>query len=115
MPLKHHSVIHFEAVKASSLRELAASEQRFFQGEVLVPDWIPPHLIKIPKVDIFTKCLELRGRLQDSSLAQSALKGEREGLIKARSKPKPRVSPLEVLFAGNEKRGHETLSASRTL
>ena len=108
-------VIRFDVVRAYSQHEVDQSLRPFFQGEVLVPDWIPPHLIKIPKVDIFTKSLELRGRLPDSNLAQSALKGEREGLIKARSKPKPRVSPLEVLFAGNEKRGHETFAASRTL
>ena len=45
------SVIHFGTVQASSQRTVAASEKSFFQGEVLVPDCIPPHLIKIPKVD----------------------------------------------------------------
>jgi hypothetical protein len=74
------SVIHFEAVKASSLRELAASEQRFFQGEVLVPDWIPPHLIKIPKVDAFTKPLELRGSLPEPNLVGCTLSGNEIGV-----------------------------------
>jgi hypothetical protein len=86
----------------------------FFQGEVLIPEWIPPHLIKIPKVDIFTKSLELRGRLPDSNLALSALRREREGLIKA-SEPKPRVSPIEVLSAGNGKSSHETFAAPKSL
>jgi hypothetical protein len=81
---------------------------------VLVPEWIPPHLIKIPKTDVFTKSLELRGRLPDSSLAKNAPKGEREGLIKA-SEPKPRVSPIGVLHAEYGKSSHETSAASRTL
>ena len=81
---------------------------------MLVPDWIPPHLIKIPKVDIFTNSLELSGRLPNSNLAQSASKGEREGLIKA-SEPKPRVSPIEVIGARNGKSSHETFAASRIL
>ena len=36
------TVIHFETVRANSQHSLRASERRFFQGEVLVPGWIPP-------------------------------------------------------------------------
>jgi hypothetical protein len=75
----------------------------------------PPHLIKIPIVDAFTNRLELRGRLPDSDLVESALKGECEGLNKAEL-PKPRVLPKkEVLSAGNGKSSHETFAASKTL
>ena len=101
-------VIRFDVVKAFSHHELDQGLRPFFQGEVLIPDWIPPHLIKIPKADIFTKSLELRGRLPDPILAQSASKGECEGFIKA-PEPKPRVSPIEVLSAGNGKSSNETL------
>ena len=69
-------VIHFETVKADSHFGVAASEKSFFQGEVLVPDWIPPHLIKIPKVDAFANSLELRGRLPDSALVGCTLRGK---------------------------------------
>jgi hypothetical protein len=99
------SVIHFEAVKASSLRELAVNEQRFFQGEVLVPDWIPPHLIKIPKVDAFTKPLELRGSLPDPNLVGCTLSGNEIGAkdstfssIKPSSTTKPFSTPSNQLL-----------------
>ena len=105
-------VIRFDVVAAYSQHEVEHSLRPFFQGEVLIPEWIPPHLIKIPKVDIFTKSLELRGRLPDSNLALSA--SRREGLIKA-SEPKPRVSPIEVLSAGNGKSSHETFAAPKSL
>ena len=36
------------------------SMRRFYQGEVLVPDWIPPHLIRIPHVDAFSQPLRWR-------------------------------------------------------
>ena len=49
------------------------AEQRF---EVLVPGWIPPNLIKIPKVDAFVIPLELRGRLPDSNLVECTLRSE---------------------------------------
>jgi hypothetical protein len=107
-------VIRFDVVRAYSQHDVDQSLRPFFQGEVLVPDWIPPHLIKIPKVDIFTNSLELSGRLLNSGLAQSASKGEREGLVKA-SEPKPRVSPIEVIGARNGKSSHETFAASRIL
>src|SRR6185312_16660703 len=107
-------VIRFDVVTAYSQHEVDQSLRPFFQGEVLIPDWIPPHLIKIPKVDIFTKSLELRGRLPDSNLALGASRGEREGLIKA-SEPKPRVSPFEALSAGNGKSSHETFAAPKSL
>jgi hypothetical protein len=107
-------VIRFDVVAAYSQHEVEHSLRPFFQGEVLIPEWIPPHLIKIPKVDIFTKSLELRGRLPDSNLALSASRREREGLIKA-SEPKPRVSPIEVLSAGNGKSSHETFAAPKSL
>ena len=73
------SVIHFETVRANSQRSVAASERVFFQGEVLVPDCIPPHLIKIPKVGARARPLEFRGRLPDSSLVVCVLWGVRLG------------------------------------
>ena len=69
-------MIHFETVRASSQRSVPVSEKVFFQGEVLVPGCIPPHLIKIPNVDAFAKPLELRGRLPDSFLVGCASSGE---------------------------------------
>ena len=70
------------------------------------------HLIKIPKIDIFTHRLELRGRLSDSDLVGTS-RGECEGLIKAEL-PKPRVLPeKEVISAGNGKSGHETFAAPK--
>ena len=107
-------VIRFDVVTAYSQRVVDQNLRPFFQGEVLIPEWIPPHLIKIPKADIFTKSLELRGRLPDSSLALSAKRREHEGLVKA-SEPKPRVSPIEVLSAGHEKSSHETFAAPKSL
>ena len=90
-------VIHFETVKADSQRSVAASERTFFQGEVLVPDWIPPHLIKFPKVDAMAKPLEFRGRLPDSSLVGCAC-----GEIGVRdSNPFSLANPLhQVVAAG---------------
>ena len=69
-------MIHFETVRANSQRSVAASERVFFQGEVLVPDCIPPHLIKIPKVGARARPLEFRGRLPDSSLVVCTLSSE---------------------------------------
>jgi hypothetical protein len=100
------TVIHFETVKADSQRGVAKSEQRFYQGEVLVPDLIPPHLIKIPKVDAFGNCLELPG------LAECALKDECGGLFKAEL-PKPRVLSIDSLSAGVGKSTHETCAAPK--
>ena len=54
--------IRFEVVKAQSQYDVDESLRPFYQGEVLVPGWIPPHLIKIQKVDAFLGPLELRGR-----------------------------------------------------
>ena len=108
------------------------SERRFFQGEVLVPGWIPPHLIKIPKADAFTKVLELRGRLPDSSLAGYTLSCEIEvkdsnpfSLAKplhqnvvagaGSSTPEPLVSLFDVHCAGIRKSIHETFVAPSLL
>ena len=63
------TVIHFETVRARSQRSLRESERRYFQGEVLVPAWIPPHLIKIPKSDAFTEPLELHSSLVGCTLS----------------------------------------------
>ena len=124
------SVIHFETVRANSQRCVPASEKPFFQGEVLVPDCIPPHLIKIPKVDAFTGLLELRGRLPDSSLAGCTLSGEigvKDSSSLATplhhtvaagagsSTPEPLVSLLEVHSAGFGKSNHETFAAPKML
>jgi hypothetical protein len=46
-------VIRFEVVQAPSQLHVHVSQRPFYQGEVLVPDCIPPHLIKIPNVDAF--------------------------------------------------------------
>ena len=92
-------VVRFDVVKAPSQGAVAGNR---FIREVLIPEWVPPHLIKIPIVDAFTNRLELRGRLPDSDLVESALKGECEGY--SRLQPKPRVLPKkEVLSAGNGK------------
>ena len=116
-------VIHFETVRASSQHSVVQSERRFFQGEVLVPGWIPPHLIKIPKVDAFNKILELRGRLPDSSLVVCTLGSEigvkdskpsslpfhqTVALEQGSSAPEPLVSLLDVHSAGIGKSIHET-------
>jgi len=106
-------VARFDVVKAPYQRAVDESLRPFYQGEVLVPDWIPPHLIKIPKVDAFANCLELRGRLPDSDLAECTSKGECGGLVKA-SEPKPHVLPTEVLSVGDEKSSHETFAAPKT-
>ena len=70
------NVIRFDIVKAASIQSVVdASLRPFYQGEVLVPDWIPPHLIKIPKVDAFMKFLERPQRRPPSSdLAKHAEK-----------------------------------------
>ena len=111
---------------------MVQSERRFFQGEVLVPGWIPPHLIKIPKVDAFNKILELRGRLPDSSLVECTLIGEIEvkdsnpfSLAKplhqnvaagaGSSTPEPLVSLLDVHSAEIGKSIHETFVAPNLL
>jgi hypothetical protein len=107
-------VIRFDVVKAHSQRAVAESLRPFYQGEVLVPDWIPPHLISIPKVDAFVNRLEIRGRLPDSDLVGTS-RGECGGLNKAKE-PKPRVLPeKEVISTGNGKSGHETFASSKTL
>jgi hypothetical protein len=126
------SVIHFGTVKASSQRTVAASEKSFFQGEVLVPDCIPPHLIKIPKVDAFAKPLELRGRLPDSFLVGCA-SGREIGVRDPNpsslpfplhqtvaagagsSAPEPLISLREVHSARIGKSKHETFAAPKPL
>lgn len=52
-------VVRFEIVQAASQQHLSLSQRPFYQGEVLVPDCIPPHLIKIPNVDAFNRPLEI--------------------------------------------------------
>ena len=124
------SVIHFETVRASSQRRVVASEKVFFQGEVLVPGCIPPHLIRIPKVDAMAKPLEFRGRLLDSSLVGCTLSGkigvkdsktsslllhQNVALEQGSSAPEPLVSLLDVHSAGVEKGNHETFVAPKML
>jgi hypothetical protein len=121
-------VIRFEVVKACSQRDVDQSLRPFYQGEVLVPEWIPPHLIKIPNVDAFNRPLELRGRLPDSNLVECTLKGQVE--VKA-SKPSstscniypiaagagsstPEPHPIEVRSTGNRNGSHDTF-APKTL
>jgi hypothetical protein len=124
-------VVRFEVVKARSQQHVVDLKDRpFYQGEVLVPEWIPPHLIKIPNVDAFNRPLELRGRLPDSNLVECTLRGEMRGAglssstpcnnqkIAAgagSSTPEPRVLPIEVHSAGNGKSSHETFAAPKTL
>ena len=124
-------VIHFETVKADSHFGVAASEKSFFQGEVLVPDWIPPHLIKIPNVDAFAKSLELRGRLPDSALVGCTLSGKVGVKVSkpssttfqllpvasgaGSSTPEPLALPFEVHSAGVGKSIHETFVAPKVL
>ena len=122
------SVIHFETVRANSQRSVAASERVFFQGEVLVPDCIPPHLIKIPKVGARARPLEFRGRLPDSSLVVCTLGSEigvkdskpsslpfhqTVALEQGSSAPEPLVSLLDVHSAGIGKSIHETFVAPK--
>jgi hypothetical protein len=125
------SVIHFETVKADSQYSLAASEKSFFQGEVLVPDWIPPHLIKIPNVDAFAKSLELRGRLPDSALVGCTSNGDVGVKVSkpfsttspllpiasgaGSSTPEPSALPSGVYSAGVGKSIHETFVAPKVL
>ena len=71
-------VIRFEVVKACSARSVPESQRPFYQGEVLVPDYIPPHLIKIPNVDAFDRPLEHSGRLPDPNLVMGTLRSETE-------------------------------------
>jgi hypothetical protein len=50
------NVIHFEVVKKDYM-SLPSEQKFFFQGEVLVPDFVPAHLIRFPTVDAFNRCL----------------------------------------------------------
>jgi len=107
---------------------VAASEKVFFQGEVLVPDCIPPHLIKIPNVDAFAKPLELRGRLPDSFLVSAEI-GVRDPTTfslafplhhtvaagAGSSAPEPLISLREVHSARKGERKHETFVAPKML
>ena len=121
-------VIRFEVVKATSSRAVPESQRPFYQGEVLVPDNIPPHLIKIPNVDAFSRPLEHSGRLPDPNLVMGTLRSETEAKASkpssianqhltiaagaGSSTPKPRVSPIEVFIAGDGKSNQETFTAS---
>ena len=127
------SVIHFETVRANSQHSVAASERVFFQGEVLVPDCIPAHLIKIPKVDVLGKPLEFRGRLPDSFLvgcASSSEIGVRDAKPFSLAIPlhqivaagagssaseDPLVSLLEVQSTRKGKSTHETFATPKML
>lgn len=122
-------VIRFEVVKACSQRDVDQSLRPFYQGEVLVPEWIPPHLIKIPNVDAFNRRLELRGRLPDPNLVECTLKGQVEvkdskpsstscnfHQIAAGAGPStPEPHPIEVRSTGNGNGSHETFAAPKTL
>ena len=110
-------VIRFEVVKAPSHRDVHVNQRHFYQGEVLVPDCIPPHLIKIPSVDAFNRPLEHSGQLPDPNLVVCTLKSETEAKASkpsstteqyltiaagaGSSTPEPRVSPIEVCITGN--------------
>ena len=121
-------VIRVDVVKAGSQRDVDQSLRPFYQGEVLVPEWIPPHLIRIPNVDAFNRHLELRGRLPDPNLVECTLKGQVE--VKA-SKPSstscnfypiaagagpstPEPHPIEVRSTGDGNGSYETF-APKTL
>jgi len=56
-PSNDPSVIYFDVVKMPSAASLPPARRKFYQGEVLVPAQVPPHLIRIPKVDAFNKPL----------------------------------------------------------
>jgi hypothetical protein len=79
-------VIHFDIVKGTYLK-LSTKEKAFFQGEVLVPGCIPPHLIKVPNVDIWNQPLEtsqkveLCGQVLNSALVGCSLKGKTETMV----------------------------------
>ena len=112
-------VVRFEVVQAPSQQHVHVSQRPFYQAEVLVPDCIPSHLIKIPKVDAFNRMLEHCGRLPDPNLVMCTLRSETEAKASkpssttdqfltiaagaGTSTPEPRVSPVEVRIAGNGK------------
>jgi ssDNA thymidine ADP-ribosyltransferase, DarT len=124
-------VVRFEIVQAASQQHLSLSQRPFYQGEVLVPDCIPPHLIKIPNVDAFNRPLEHGGRLPDPNLVVCTLRSETEAKASkpsstteqhltvaagaGTSTPEPRVSPIKVHIAGNGKSNQETFVAPKTL
>ena len=55
-PSGNPNVIHYEVVK-KQYSAMSKKDKRFYQGEVLVPGNVPPHLIRFPKVDAFNKPL----------------------------------------------------------
>ena len=70
-------VIHFEVVK-KDYKFVSSEQKMFYQGEVLVPDYVPPHLIRFPKVDVFNRSLtatELDGRLPNATGAECSASG----------------------------------------
>src|SRR4051794_38057741 len=99
--------------------EVDISLRPFFQGEILVPDRVPPHLIKIPNVDAFNRSLELHGRLLGSNLEECTLRGETVVTVPksfsttvplltiaagaGSSTPEPHVLPIEVHLLRMEK------------
>jgi len=99
-------VIHFDIVKAEAHFKVAEGLRKFYQGEVLVPLCIPPHLIHIPDVDISGKPLVpqsksilvpkvIPAKLRDI-LSPRAFGAERKlGVVGVSPSPKPQVAPEE--------------------
>ena len=91
-------VIRFDVVKAASQRAVDRRLRHFYQGEVLVPDWIPPHLIKIPNVDAFNRPLDHSGQLPDPNLVVCTLKSETEAKA---AKPSSTTEQYLTIAAGH--------------
>ena len=55
------NVVKFEVVKKADQFSVQPRFRMFYQGEVLVPELVPAHLIEIPEVDVFNRVLEVVG------------------------------------------------------
>jgi hypothetical protein len=98
-------VIRFDIVQAADHFSIKLGSRKFYQGEVLVPMCIPPHLIRIPDADMFGQPLVPGAKditaKDENALARNFLSrtftAERnlEVIGVSPSQPQPQVVPEE--------------------
>jgi hypothetical protein len=68
-------VVNFDVVKAKCYFDIPKKHQYLYQAEILVPSWIPPHLIRFPKVDAWNKSIPLTPTASEVAISETASKG----------------------------------------
>ena len=92
------NVIRFDIVKTTDHFSIAENLKKFYQGEVLVPMCIPPHLIHIPDTDMLHKpiCVTRDAKWRPTEKRETVAPAELEAACTERIAPQEK-SPSELV------------------